>query len=71
MKDRLDGLVNIRHKGLMYGLEFKEDVGSLVTNRANGLLALSAGPNVLRMLPPLTVTYKELEEALNIIEKTV
>ncbi|WP_339163267.1 acetylornithine transaminase [Siminovitchia sp. FSL H7-0308] len=72
MKDRLDGLVNIRHKGLMYGLEFKEDVGSLVTNlRANGLLALNAGPNVLRMLPPLTVTYKELEEALNIIEKTV
>lgn len=72
MKERLDGLVSIRHKGLMYGLEFKEDVGSLVTNlRVNGLLALNAGPNVLRMLPPLTVTYKELEEALNIIEKTV
>lgn len=72
MKPHLGDLLHIRHKGLMFGLEFNEDVGSLVAKlRANGLLALSAGPNVLRMLPPLTVSYEELEEALNIIEKTV
>ncbi|MFS0646581.1 acetylornithine transaminase [Siminovitchia sp. 179-K 8D1 HS] len=71
MKPRLDGLADIRHKGFMFGLEFNKDAGSLVTKlRAHGLLALNAGPNVLRMLPPLTVSYGELEEALNIIEKT-
>jgi acetylornithine aminotransferase len=69
---RLEGLSEVRHKGLMIGLEFNGDVGRLAANlRKNGLLALQAGPRVLRMLPPLTVTYEEMEEALEIIQKTV
>ena len=34
--------------------------------REHGLLVLSAGPDVLRFLPPLVVTEAEVDEALGI-----
>lgn len=63
---------HIRQKGLMIGIEFSNDVSQLLSQlRNNGLLVLPAGPNVLRLLPPLTVSEKEIEDALLIMEKTV
>ena len=40
------------------------------TLRINGLLIVGANENVIRILPPLNVTTKELKIALKIIEKT-
>jgi acetylornithine/N-succinyldiaminopimelate aminotransferase len=37
--------------------------------RAEGLLCLTAGDNVLRILPPLIVGEAEIDEGLGIIEK--
>ncbi len=37
--------------------------------RAEGLLCLTAGENVLRILPPLVVSEREIEEGLGIIDK--
>jgi acetylornithine/N-succinyldiaminopimelate aminotransferase len=37
--------------------------------RANGLLCLTAGDNVLRILPPLVVSEGEIAEGMGIIEK--
>ena len=65
-------LLNVRHKGLMFGIEFSAEVAPFITAlRKNGLIVLSAGPNVIRLLPPLTVTYEEMEKALQIIGKTI
>ncbi|KRG09694.1 acetylornithine aminotransferase [Lederbergia galactosidilytica] len=51
----------IRHKGLMVGIEFSEEVAPLMAElRKSGLIVLNAGPNVLRLLPPLTVTKAEV-----------
>ncbi|MDR1065068.1 MAG: aspartate aminotransferase family protein, partial [Oscillospiraceae bacterium] len=36
----------------------------------NGLLILTAGSDALRMLPPLTITYEEIDTGLKIL-KTV
>ena len=36
-----------------------------------GLLACMAGPNVVRFLPPLCITDKDLEEALEMIGDTL
>ena len=36
----------------------------------NGLLIITA-KDLLRMLPPLVINYDELDEAVNIIEKTL
>src|SRR5690606_36737776 len=71
LKDVSD-LVAIRYKGLMFGLEFTEEIAPLLPIlREQGILALSAGPNVLRLLPPLTVSIEELDSAIEIIAKTV
>jgi acetylornithine aminotransferase len=60
----------IRGKGLLIGLECGEKQHELIVKmRENGLLVLGAGPSVIRLLPPLTVTMDEMNQALHIIEK--
>lgn len=62
----------IRQKGLMVGIECDEAVGTLVTRLIDqGLLTLNAGENVLRLLPPLTVSKAELAEAVQLIQATM
>jgi acetylornithine/LysW-gamma-L-lysine aminotransferase len=52
----------VRGLGLLVGIELKERVqpflGALLER---GVLALPAGPTVLRLLPPLVISYEELE----------
>ncbi|GIN21198.1 acetylornithine transaminase [Siminovitchia fordii] len=69
---KLEGMVEIRHKGLMVGIEFSDDVSEQLTAlRKEGLLLLNAGPKVMRMLPPLTVSIEEIDEAVNILQKNI
>ncbi len=58
----------VRGKGLMVGIECNQDVSTFITSlREQGLLVLNAGPNVLRLLPPLTVSISELDQAIKLI----
>ncbi len=51
----------IRGMGLLVGLELKERVQPhLLALLERGILALPAGPNVLRLLPPLVIDYADL-----------
>jgi acetylornithine/N-succinyldiaminopimelate aminotransferase len=62
-------ITNIRGKGFLIGIECGEKQGELIGKmREKGLLVLGAGPSVIRLLPPLTVTMEEMNEALAIIE---
>ncbi|MEB1806217.1 MAG: acetylornithine transaminase [Bacillaceae bacterium] len=62
----------IKGKGLMIGIECDGEVGSLITKmREKGFLALSAGPNVIRLLPPLTVTNEQLEQAATVLAEVL
>jgi acetylornithine aminotransferase len=36
-----------------------------------GLLTVPAGPDVVRFLPPLTVSREEIDDALRILHQTV
>ena len=62
-----------RGMGLMIGVEVKapftnkELAAKLV---ANGLLVLTAGPD-LRLLPPLVITKEEMDEGLAILKQTL
>lgn len=38
--------------------------------RAQGLLTVPAGDNVVRLLPPLTVSEAEIDQAIELIEAT-
>ncbi|PFW55634.1 aspartate aminotransferase family protein [Bacillus cereus] len=63
---------NIRGKGLMIGIECKQEVASFIEQlEKEGLLVLQAGPTVIRLLPPLIVTNEELEQAVYMIKKVV
>ncbi|MBE7120560.1 acetylornithine transaminase [Bacillus cereus] len=63
---------NIRGKGLMIGIECKHEVANFIEQLEKaGLLVLQAGPNVIRLLPPLIVTNEELEQAVYMIKKVV
>lgn len=54
--------------GLMFGITCNEDISALIPAFIEkGLLALSAGPNVIRLLPPLTTTADEIDQAIEII----
>ncbi|WP_102347938.1 acetylornithine transaminase [Bacillus sp. Marseille-P3661] len=66
---------DIKGKGLMVGIHCEIEVGSIITElREQGLLALVAGPKVIRLLPPLTVSKEEIDKAVymikNILTKT-
>ena len=65
-----EGVKEIRGLGLMVGIECDQEVQTFITSlQEEGLLALSAGPHVLRLLPPLTVTYAEIDEAVEKIKQ--
>ncbi|MCM3387447.1 acetylornithine transaminase [Ureibacillus chungkukjangi] len=60
----------IRGKGLLLGIDCGKDVAALVEKaEKEGLLLVAAGPQVLRLLPPLTVTNQEIDEAVEILKK--
>lgn len=61
---------SVRGKGLMIGAVLTSSAGPvLAILRKKFMLALSAGENVLRLLPPLNVTQAECEKALKLIDE--
>ncbi len=61
-----------RGRGLMWGLELTEAAAPFVaTARERHLLVLTAGPNVIRIVPPLTITREELERGATILEEVL
>src|SRR5438105_878770 len=75
---RLDRLVTaypklfaeLRGSGLLLGIRCHIPAGDFVAKlRAEGLLCLTAGDNVLRILPPLIVGEREIDEGLGILHK--
>ncbi|QDG78946.1 aspartate aminotransferase family protein [Labrenzia sp. PHM005] len=77
-KQKLSGLVDshpkvfdsVRGSGLMLGIKCVAPVGEYVgAARDAGLLAVPAGDNVVRILPPLTITEDEIAVAVERLEE--
>jgi acetylornithine/N-succinyldiaminopimelate aminotransferase len=68
----IDGVKSVRGLGLMIGIELEKGDAHQIAVKCveNGLLIITA-KTLLRMLPPLTITYGELDEAVGIIEETL
>ena len=64
---------SVQGKGLMLGLYCGgEDVAPFVSKLDEaGLLTVAAGPKVIRLLPPLTVSKEEIDEAVAILKNTL
>ncbi|HZO48692.1 MAG TPA: acetylornithine/succinylornithine family transaminase [Gaiellaceae bacterium] len=64
----LPGVLEVRGRGLLLGAALDRPVAPVVDScRERGLLVLSAGPDVLRLTPPLVVGPAEVEEALGVL----
>ncbi|HKW41291.1 MAG TPA: acetylornithine/succinylornithine family transaminase [Gemmatimonadales bacterium] len=59
----------VRGRGLFWGLELREPAAPIVAAaRERGLLVLTAGAQVIRVIPPLVITVPELERGVAILE---
>ncbi len=76
------GPADVRGRGAMVGLEFLDAGGRPQTDRVarlrarceqQGLVILSCGldDNVIRLIPPLTISDQELEQGLGVLEAAV
>ena len=79
LEEQLDQLVHDcdkiesrRGMGLMQGLELRVPVGDVIQKSiASGLIVISAGTNVLRMVPPLIITKEHVDEMIAILRKVL
>ncbi len=61
---------DVRGQGLLLGLKCRvPNTDVLAAVRANGLLAIGAGDNVLRIAPPLVISEEEIGEAVARLDK--
>ena len=69
---KFENVKNVRRMGLMIGIELKSGNAHDIAVKCveNGLLIITA-KDLLRMLPPLVITYDEIDEALKILENTL
>ena len=68
----LDKVKSVRRMGLMVGIELESGDAHDIAVRCveNGLLIITA-KDLLRMLPPLVITYEEIDEAVKILKETL
>ncbi|ODV69832.1 acetylornithine aminotransferase [Hyphopichia burtonii NRRL Y-1933] len=65
-------ITSVKGKGLLMGLQFKEnvDIASIVSQcRQHGLLVITAGMNVIRLVPALNIPDDVIQDGLNILSK--
>ena len=61
-----------RGRGLMQGLVLKKPVGDVIKKgMEQGLITISAGGNVLRLVPPLIITEAHVDEMIKKLEKAL
>ena len=75
IKEKLQTMANVsevRGMGMMIGIVTEKDNAKEIAKKCveNGLLILTA-KNLLRMLPPLNITYEEIDRGLNILKKVM
>jgi acetylornithine/N-succinyldiaminopimelate aminotransferase len=68
----LPGVREVRGRGLLLAGLLDRDAGTVVDEcRRRGLLVLTAGQDVLRLLPPLVVSEAEADEALGVLAEVL
>lgn len=74
LSQKSNKVLDVRGKGLMVGVELDspETLQQTIQElKAQKLLAIKAGKNVLRLLPPLTISHEELTKGVEIISSVL
>ena len=66
LKGNHEFISEVRGKGLLWAIQFNSDMSPAVVSASNeaGVLLNPLRPNAVRLMPPLTVTKEEIDEAL-------
>jgi acetylornithine/N-succinyldiaminopimelate aminotransferase len=71
LKNKYPFITDVRGCGLLIAVEFDSEIGQnvLMTCLENGLLVNKVKPNAIRLMPPLIIGNKEVDEAIGILDK--
>jgi acetylornithine/N-succinyldiaminopimelate aminotransferase len=67
LKTTFTQIAEVRGKGLLQGIVVKDAIGVVEKARENKVLLLTAGPGVVRVLPPLTTTKDEIDRLIDVL----
>ncbi len=77
LRERLTAMTHrrvreVRGLGLMIGIELRERAAPFIAAlQERGVIALPAGPTVIRLLPPLVITDEQLESVVAALDATL
>jgi len=73
LKEKFSCIADVRGMGLMFGVELKGDIGPKVFTKCldYGLIINCTQGNVLRIMPSLIVTKKQIDQAMFTLEKSI
>lgn len=70
MQARYNCITQVRGRGLLWGIQCDRPVKpALDAALAQGLLLINAGPNVVRLIPPLVVDEADIDQALAVLDQ--
>lgn len=72
--EQLPHVVEVRHQGLLIGVEFDETIKSIdVKHKAieKHLLTTAIGSHIIRLIPPLIITEEDCDKAVAILKESV
>jgi acetylornithine/N-succinyldiaminopimelate aminotransferase len=70
LKEKYPFITDIRGRGLLLAVEFDSEIGQQVLTACleAGLLVNKVKPNAIRLMPPLIIGHKEVDEAISILD---
>lgn len=69
---KYDFITERRGAGLMQGLVFDRPVAPVISRAIeNGLILINAGANIIRFVPPLIITRKNVDDMIEILVKSI
>jgi len=73
LKSSYDYIVAIRGQGLLLAVEFSSDIADniLMSCLEKGLLINKVKPNIIRFMPPLIITMRDVDQAIDILQKSL
>ena len=73
LKDKYSFVTEVRGRGLLVAMEFDSDIGAEVLTACleKGLLVNRVKPNAIRLIPPLIIGNKEVDQALGILDEVL
>ena len=66
-----EGVIDIRGRGLMIGIELNKDLLCTFSNCSQGLLINVTNKNIIRLLPPLIISSVEADIIVNKLNKLI